>query len=139
VDPPQRERIRDDLKGLLKGELLWDELSRVLYSTDASIFEVRPAGVVVPRDEEDVRAMVRYAGEHQVPLVPRGAGTGMAGEALGSGLVVDLSRHFRAILEVGADTVRVQPGVVYRDLARELARVGRRFAPDPAGVECTLG
>jgi FAD/FMN-containing dehydrogenase/Fe-S oxidoreductase len=139
VDPPQRERIRDDLKGIVKGELLFDDLSRVLYSTDASIFEVEPAGVVVPRDEEDVQALVRYAGEHQVPLTARGAGTGVAGESLGVGLIVDLSKHFRAIVDIGADTVRIQPGVVYRDLARELARVGRRFAPDPAGTECTLG
>ncbi len=139
MDLPQREHIRDDLKGILKGELLFDDLTCALYSTDASIFEVRPIGVVVPRDEEDVQALVRYAGEHRVPLVPRGAGTGLAGEALGEGLIVDLSKHFRRILDVGADTVRVQPGVVYRDLARELARIGRRFAPDPANVECTLG
>ena len=139
MDPPQRERIRDDLKGIIKGELLFDDLSRVLYSTDASIFEVKPAGVVVPRDEEDVQALVRYAGEHQVPLTARGAGTGVAGESLGAGLIVDLSKHFRGILAVGDDMVRVQPGVVYRDLARELARIGRRFAPDPAGTECTLG
>src|SRR5919198_203046 len=71
VDPPQPERIRDDLKGVIKGELLFDDLTRALYSTDASIFEVRPAGVVAPRDEDDVRALVRYAAEHQVPLVPR--------------------------------------------------------------------
>jgi FAD/FMN-containing dehydrogenase/Fe-S oxidoreductase len=139
MPPPQRDRIRDDLKGLLKGEVLTDELSCLLYATDASIFEVRPAGVVVPRDEEDVQALVRYAGEHELSLVPRGAGTGVAGEALGEGLVVDLSRHFRAILEVGEDTVRLQPGVVQRDLARALARVGRRFAPDPASGECTVG
>jgi FAD/FMN-containing dehydrogenase/Fe-S oxidoreductase len=139
VDQPQRERIRDDLKGILRGELLFDDLTCSLYSTDASIFEVRPAGVVVPRDEEDVQALVRYAGEQQVPLVPRGAGTGLAGEALGEGLIVDLSKHFRGILDVGGDTVRVQPGVVYRDLARELARIGRRFAPDTSNVECTLG
>jgi FAD/FMN-containing dehydrogenase/Fe-S oxidoreductase len=139
VDPPQHEHIRDDLKGVLKGDLLFDDLARVLYSTDASIFEVRPLGIVVPRDEEDVQALVRYAGEHQIPLIARGAGTGVAGESLGAGLIVDLSQHFRGILEVGADTVRVQPGVVYRDRARELERVGRRFAPDPANRECTLG
>ncbi len=139
MEPSQRDHIHDDLKGIVKGELLFDDLSRALYSTDASIFEVRPAGVVVPRDEEDVRALVRYAGENKLSLVARGAGTGVAGESLGSGLVVDLSRHFRAILEVGADTVRVQPGVVYRDLAHRLAAVGRRFAPDPATGECTLG
>jgi FAD/FMN-containing dehydrogenase/Fe-S oxidoreductase len=137
--PPQSTRIRDDLKGVIKGEYLDDTLSRTLYSTDASIFEVQPAGVVVPRDEEDIQALVRYASEHQVPLIARGAGTGVAGESLGSGLIVDLSQHFRQIVEIGPDTVRVQPGVVYRDLAQELARVGRRFAPDPASGECTLG
>lgn len=140
VDEQQRERIQDDLKGLLKGELLFDDLARALYSTDASIFQVQPLGVVTPRDEEDVQALVRYAAEHLVPLVPRGAGTGFAGEALGPGLVVDLSRHFRAILDIGTDTVRVQPGVVYHDLNAQLARVGRRFAPDPAsGLQCTVG
>ncbi len=140
MDQPQRERIRDDLKGLVKGDLLFDDLSRTLYSTDASIFQVEPLGVVAPRDEDDVRALVRYAGENRVPLIARGAGSGVAGESLGTGLVVDLSRHFRAILDVGADRVRVQPGVVYRELNARLAREGRRFAPDPAsGAQCTLG
>jgi FAD/FMN-containing dehydrogenase/Fe-S oxidoreductase len=132
-------RLRDDLKGLVRGELLFDDLSRALYSTDASLFEVMPAGVVVPRDEDDVCAVVKYAGEHQVPLTPRGAGTGVAGAALGPGLVLDLSKHFRGIGDIGADTVRVQAGVIHRDLARALARVGRRFAPDPAHGECTVG
>ena len=110
MDEQQRERIRDDLKGLIKGDLLFDDLSRAFYSTDASIFEVRPLGVVVPADEEAVQGLVRYAHEHGIPLVPRGAGSGVAGESLGNGLIVDLSRHFRAILEVGAAHVRVQPG-----------------------------
>src|SRR5437867_1456766 len=140
VDEQQHERIRDDLKGVVKGEFLFDDLSRSLYSTDASIFQVLPVGVAVPRDEEDVQAIVRYAAEHRIPLVPRGAGTGCAGESLGAGLIIDLSRHFRRILEIGADTVRAQPGVVYRDLNLQLARIGRRFAPDPAsGAQCTLG
>jgi FAD/FMN-containing dehydrogenase/Fe-S oxidoreductase len=140
VDEPQRRRTQDDLKGLVKGELLFDELSRALYSTDASIFQVQPLGVVVPRDEGDVQIVARYAAEHQIPLIPRGAGTGVAGESLGSGLIVDLSRHFRSILEVGDETVRVQPGVVYRDLNNRLARLGRCFAPDPtSGVQCTIG
>jgi FAD/FMN-containing dehydrogenase/Fe-S oxidoreductase len=139
VDPAQREQIRDDLKGVIKGEVLFDDLSRVLYSTDASLFEVQPLGVVVPRDEEDLQTLVRFAGEHQVPLVPRGAGTGLSGEALGIGIIVDLSPHFRGILEFGDATVRVQPGVVYRELARQLAAVGRRLGPDPAHEECTIG
>jgi FAD/FMN-containing dehydrogenase/Fe-S oxidoreductase len=139
VDAPQRQRIEDDLKGVVRGDLLFDDISRHLYSTDASIFELRPLGVVLPRDEADLQALVRFAGEHKIPLVPRGAGTGLAGEALGAGIVVDLSKHFRAIVEVGSDTVRVQPGVVLRELSRRLAQVGRRFAPDPAHPECTLG
>jgi len=140
VDEQQRLNLGDDLRGILKGQLFFDDLTRALYSTDASIFQVQPLGVIVPRDEEDVQTLVRYAAEHKVPLIPRGAGSGVAGESLGSGLIVDLSRHFRSILEIGSDTVRVQPGVVYRELNAQLAKVGRCFAPDPAsGAQCTIG
>ena len=140
MDEQQRSRVRDDLQGLFKGEILFDDLTRALYSTDASIFEVRPAGVAMPRDEDDVRALVRYAQAHDVPLIARGAGSGCAGESLGAGLIVDLSKHFRAIGEVGADWVRVQPGVTWAALQSRLAREGRRFAPDPAsGNVCTIG
>src|SRR5262245_26906853 len=136
---PDQQHIRDDLRGILRGEVLFDDLSRTLYATDASLFEVRPLGVVTPRDEEDVCALVRYAAEHELPLVPRGAGTGVAGESLGSGLVVDLSVHMRSILDVGEDHVRVQPSVTLRALSTELAAAGRRFAPNPACLECTVG
>jgi FAD/FMN-containing dehydrogenase/Fe-S oxidoreductase len=140
VDEQQRGRVRDDLKGIVRGQLLFDDLSRTLYSTDASIFQVQPAGVVIPEDEGDVQAVVRYAADNQLALIPRGAGSGMAGESLGSGLVLDLSQRLRSIVEIRSDTVRVQPGVVLRDLNAELARIGRRFAPDPAsGAQCTLG
>src|SRR5262245_8191241 len=111
----------------------------MLYSTDASIFQVKPMGVAAPRNEDDLRALVRYAYENRIPLIPRGAGTGVAGESLGSGLILDLSRHFRGILEVGADSVRVQPGVTLDVLNRRLAQDGRPFAPNPANSVCTLG
>ncbi|HVS39480.1 MAG TPA: FAD-binding protein, partial [Gemmataceae bacterium] len=114
MDPAQRERVHDDLKGIVKGELLFDDLSRALYSTDASLFEIEPLGVVVPRDEDDLRALVRYAGENQATLTARGAGSGLAGAALSAGIVVDFSRHFRSILAESSDSVRVRPGVVYR-------------------------
>jgi FAD/FMN-containing dehydrogenase/Fe-S oxidoreductase len=140
MNAPPPAQLTDDLKGVFKGDLLVDDVSRALYSTDASIFQIKPLGVAVPRDEDDVRTLVRYAAEHQVPLIARGAGSGVAGEALGAGLVVDLSRYFRAIAQIGSDTVRVQPGVVYRELNAALAKVGRRFAPDPAsGAQCTIG
>src|SRR5262249_59094018 len=100
----------EDLRGVFRGELLFGDLHRALYSTDASIFQVMPLGVAVPLDEADVQTLVRFARENQLSLIPRGAGTGVAGEALGQGIVVDLSRHFREILDIGADSVRVQPG-----------------------------
>lgn len=140
LDQPQRQRICDDLQGIIKGELLFDEWSRSLYSTDASIFQVMPLGIVVPRDENDIQTLVRYAAEHEVPLMARGAGTGVAGESLGAGIVVDLSQHFRSIAEIGNDWVRVQPGVTLAALNERLAELGRRFAPDPASsAVCTIG
>src|SRR5262245_13541937 len=140
LDPAQRDRLIDDLGDVVRGELLFDDLSRALYSTDASIFQVEPLGVVTPLDEADVQAVVRYCAEQKLPLIPRGAGTGLAGESLGPAVILDLSRHFRNILEIGPDWVRVQPGVVWKTLNAELAKVGRRFAPDPAsGGTCTVG
>jgi FAD/FMN-containing dehydrogenase/Fe-S oxidoreductase len=133
-------RIQDDLHGFFKGEILFDDLSRQLYSTDASIFQVKPAGVVSPRDEDDVCQLVRYAQEQGIALIARGAGSGLAGESLGAGLIVDLSKHFRRIVAIGSDTVRVQPGVTLAALNAELAATGRRFAVDSAsGNVCTLG
>jgi FAD/FMN-containing dehydrogenase/Fe-S oxidoreductase len=135
-----RRRIRDDFRGHFHGDLLVDPVARGLYATDASLFEIEPLAVAVPRDIDDLAFLVRYAFEKQIPVIPRGAGTGVAGEALGSGLVVDLSTHFRTIVEIGADFARVQPGVVLRNLNVELARRGRRFAPDPASAaSCTIG
>jgi FAD/FMN-containing dehydrogenase/Fe-S oxidoreductase len=132
--------LRDDLRREFRGELLLDPASRALYATDASLFQIEPLAVAAPRDEADVRLLVRYAYDRSIPLIPRGAGTGLAGEALGPGLVLDLSIHFRSILEMGDDWVRVQPGVVLDRLNAELAKTGRRFAPDPAsGASCTIG
>lgn len=139
MDEAQRKRLHDDLKGIVRGELLFDELSRVLYSTDASLFEVEPAGVVVPRDVEDLCALVRYAGENQIPLVPRGGGTGRTGAALGGGLVVDLSVHFRAAPRLDEDRVHVEAGVPVRELVRFLRDRGRRLPIDPDSMEGTVG
>lgn len=135
-----RRRLRDDWRGHFRGELLLDEYTRGLYATDASLFEIQPLAVAVPRDEEDLRFLISYAYDKQVPIIPRGGGTGVAGESLGAGLVVDLSVHFRGILEIGPDTVRVQPGVICQHLNKELAKQGRRFAPEPASsASCTIG
>src|SRR5687767_10985160 len=137
--PETTPHVRDDLRGILRGDLLFDELSRALYSTDASPFAVQPLGVVVPVDEEDVCVLVRFAAEQQIPLTARGAGTNVSGAALGNGLVVDFSTYQRRIVDIGDDWVRVQPGVVLRELNAELAARGRRFAPGPTTGEGTVG
>ena len=127
-----QERILADLAGQLDGEVRCDPLTLQLYSTDASIYQSRPTAVVRPRNLSDVVAAVRYANEHELPIRPRGAGTGLAGESLGDGIVVDFSHTMRRILQLSDDTVRVQPGVILADLNRQLRSLGRMFGPDPA-------
>src|SRR3954452_7308090 len=129
---PDQQRIEEDLRGLVQGEVRCDDVFTQLYSTDASIYELRPLGVVRPRSLNDVVAIVRYAAENHLPIHPRGAGTGLAGESLGRGLVVDFSRYFRRILADEGGRVRIQPGVVLDNLNRYLRQTGRLFGPDPA-------
>ncbi len=129
---PENQRIEEDLRGLLQGEVRCDDLFTQLYSTDASVYEIRPLGVVRPQSMKDVVATVRYAAENQIPIFPRGAGSGLAGESLGRGIVVDFSRHFRRVLNVDGDRVRVQAGVVLATLNRFLAERGLTIGPDPA-------
>jgi FAD/FMN-containing dehydrogenase/Fe-S oxidoreductase len=137
---PERERIQADLRGLLKGDVRCDDVFLQLYSSDASIYEIRPLAVVRPRTVADVVAVVEYAAENHLPIHPRGAGTGLAGESLGSGLVLDFSRYMRRVLEVREDQVRVQPGMVHALLNRFLRPMGRQFGPDPAmSMVTTMG
>lgn len=129
----ERRRIQDDLRGNLKGEVLCDDVTAQLYAGDASIYQLRPLGVVRPRNLQDVVTCVRYASEHHLTIHARGAGSGVSGESLGPGLCLDFSCYLRRIelLDDGA-RVRVQPGVVLANLNRELGSIGRMFGPDPA-------
>ena len=137
---PQRERIEADLRGLISGDARCDDVFTQLYASDASVYEIRPRGVVRPRNTEDVAAVLRYAAEHVIPIHPRGAGTGLAGESLGPGIVLDFSHGMRRIIDFSADSVTVQPGVVLGVLNRYLAAFGRLFGPDPAtGGVTTMG
>jgi FAD/FMN-containing dehydrogenase/Fe-S oxidoreductase len=129
---PDQQRIEEDLRGLVAGDVRCDDLFTQLYASDASIYELRPLGVVRPRTVGDVVATVRYAAENHLPIHARGAGSGLAGESLGRGLVLDFSRHFRRIVADQGDRVRVQPGVVLASLNRYLSRSDRLFGPDPA-------
>ncbi|MDP6468596.1 MAG: anaerobic glycerol-3-phosphate dehydrogenase subunit C [Pirellulaceae bacterium] len=128
----ERERIQEDLRGLLEGDVYCDDLFVQMYASDASIYEIRPMGVVRPRSVADVVACVEYAAENNIPIHARGSGTGVAGESLGAGLMVDFSTHMRRVLEINEDTVRFQPGIVLAQLNDHLKRHDRLFGPDPA-------
>jgi FAD/FMN-containing dehydrogenase/Fe-S oxidoreductase len=134
------QQLQDDLRGEFRGSLRFDPPTLGLYATDASPFQVVPFGVAVPADETDLVTLVRYAHEHGIPLQPRGAGTGLAGESLGPGLVVDLTTGFRSVLDVTPEFVRAEVGVTPRELNAALAPLGRRFAPDIHTADtCTVG
>ena len=133
----QQQRILEDLSGVFEGELRFDSVSREIYSTDGSLYQLHPLGVAFPKHRDDVLALARYASEFDLPLVARGAGSGVAGGALGRGLIVDFSRHMTDIVRVDSETVRVQVGVVRDRLNQELRRHGRYFAPDPSNTSVT--
>ena len=128
----ERERIQADLRGLLDGDVFCDDVFVQMYASDASVYEIRPLGVVRPRSLADVVACVQYAAENEIPLHARGAGSGLAGESIGPGLILDFSHSMRRILACDHETVRVQPGVVCALLNRFLADRDRTYGPDPA-------
>ncbi len=133
----QRERIQDDLRGLIAGDVRGDDVFLQLFASDAGIREIRPLAVVRPRSTSDVVACLQYAAEKQIPVHARGAGTGSAGGALGPGLVVDFSKYLRRVVYTDEQTVRVQCGLVHERLGAHLARRGRIFGPDPISSSVT--
>jgi FAD/FMN-containing dehydrogenase/Fe-S oxidoreductase len=124
--------LEQALNEAISGEVRFDRVSRALYSTDASVYQIAPVGVVLPRTREDVARLVQLAAEHRTSITPRGGGTSQAGQAIGAGLVLDTSKYLNRILEVNADErwARVEPGVVLDDLNAQLKSFGLRFAPD---------
>ncbi len=129
---PDLARIQDDLAGLLEGQIRCDDTFLQLYSSDASLYEVEPVGVVRPAGTADVVACVNYARENDLTIIPRGAGSNVLGASIGNGLILDFSYSMRQILAVDRDTVRVQPGLILGDLNHHLASHGKMFGPDPS-------
>jgi FAD/FMN-containing dehydrogenase/Fe-S oxidoreductase len=134
-DAEEYAALAADLRRAVAGKVRFDEYAQVLYATDGSIYQARPAGVVFPTSVEDVRAAVRTAAEHDVPVLPRGAGSSLAGQAVGPGcIVLDFTKHMDDLLDVDPDAKQatVQPGIVQDHLENRLAEHGLKFAPDPA-------
>ncbi|HKX09766.1 MAG TPA: FAD-binding oxidoreductase, partial [Stellaceae bacterium] len=130
------------LKSALKGEVLFDAASRGRYSTDASIYQVEPVGVAVPRDKADVAAALAIAREAGVPILPRGGGTSQCGQTVGRALVLDCSRYMNKLVSVdkASRRARVQPGLVLDQLNKVLRSEKLFFPVDVStGNRATLG
>ncbi|HXF85521.1 MAG TPA: FAD-linked oxidase C-terminal domain-containing protein [Anaerolineales bacterium] len=131
-----------ELKKRFKGDLRFDPASRALYSTDASIYQIEPLGVAIPQTQEDLHAVVELAAKYKIPILPRGAGTSLAGQAIGNALILDCSRWLDRIVEINSEEryAIVEPGVVLSNLNRAAARYGLQYGPDPASAErATMG
>ncbi len=130
------EQIGVDLDKIVRGDVFADIIHRVAYSTDASIYRIVPICVVAPRDAADVVAAVKYARGEGLPVVARGGGSGLAGEALCSGIVFDMTRYMNRVVDIdeAGEMVVCEPGLVLSDLNDRLAPYGRKIGPDPSSA-----
>ena len=133
VQGKAREELARELAKRVSGEVRFDAFSRVLYSTDASIYQMEPVGVVVPDSVEDVLAVMEVAAGNGVPVLPRAGGTSLAGQTVNHAIVVDFSKRLNRVLEVNPEErwARVQPGIVLDQLNKHLAPFNLHYAPDP--------
>ncbi|MCJ7756657.1 MAG: FAD-binding oxidoreductase, partial [Gillisia sp.] len=126
----------------LEGQLIYDDLHRSIYATDASVYRELPLAVCYPKNESDLKILIHFAGKHEIGLIPRTAGTSLAGQCVGNGIVVDVSKHFNKILKIDPEnqTVLVQPGIIRDDLNRELQKHGLFFGPNTStSNRCMIG
>jgi len=139
---PKTQTFEQALKEAIQGEVRFDEISRKIYSVDASIYEIEPLGVVLPNSKEDLIKAVQIAKAFQISIIPRGAATGITGGCLGKGLIIDTSKYLNGILNIDytLETATCEPGVVQDSLNTQLAKEGYRLGPDTStGNRATLG
>jgi FAD/FMN-containing dehydrogenase len=132
----------NELSARLKGDLYTGDSMRILYATDASAYRELPAAVCRPKDDDDLRALISFASKMKLPLIPRAAGTSLAGQVVGNGLVVDVSKYMTKVLELNIEEhwVRVQPGVVLDELNKMLEPHGLFFGPETStSNRCMVG
>ncbi|MEZ4955147.1 MAG: FAD-linked oxidase C-terminal domain-containing protein [Saprospiraceae bacterium] len=136
------EKKLSHLASILNGDLHFDSLMRALYATDASVYRELPLAVALPKNAEDIKKLIAFATENKTSLIPRTAGTSLAGQCVGSGIVVDVSKYMNAILEINENDhwVRVQPGVIRDELNFHLKKYGLFFGPDTSTANrCMIG
>ena len=129
----ERQDLADELSRRVDGEVRFDPHSRLLYSTDASIYQMEPVGVVIPRNSADVQAVVEFGAREGIPVLPRSGGTSLAGQTVNHAIVLDFSKYLNNVLEVNAEEqwARVQPGIILEQLTRQVSSHGLQYAPDP--------
>ncbi|MGB9673102.1 MAG: FAD-binding and (Fe-S)-binding domain-containing protein [Anaerolineales bacterium] len=138
-------RIQEFMQVLAKnisGEVRYDEISRILYSSDASIYQVKPYGVMFPRSVEDIHSAIQLAAQYHIPILARGGGTSMAGQTVNEALVIDTTPYLDKIIEVNPEEkwARAQPGVLLASLNNYLKPFNLKYGPDPAtATRATLG
>ncbi len=131
-----------ELKKNFRGEIQTDLATRILYSTDASIYQIEPLGVAIPKTQDDLQAAVELAARYNVPILPRGAGSSLAGQAIGEALILDCSRWLDKLVDIDPETrtATVEPGLVLSRLNAAAAKYSLIFGPDPASAErATMG
>jgi FAD/FMN-containing dehydrogenase/Fe-S oxidoreductase len=132
----------NELRKRFTGDIRLDLASCILYSTDASMYQIEPLGVAFPKNQEDLHAAVELAAKYKVPILPRGSGTSLAGQAIGDALILDCSRWLDSVIEIDleARSAIVEPGVILSKLNALAAKRGLMFGPDPASIErATMG
>ncbi len=130
------------LKSRLSGELEFDDLTKAIYATDASVYRKLPLAVAFPKDKEDIKLLIHFANDHKTSLIPRAAGTSLAGQCVGDGIVVDVSKYFTKIIYVDSDneTVTLEPGVIRDELNNYLESYGLFFGPNTStSNRCMMG
>ena len=130
------------LRENLSGELHWDSTHKAIYSTDASVYREEPLAVAFPASVKDLDVLIRFASDNNTSLIPRTAGTSLAGQVVGKGIIVDFSRSLTRILEVNTEErwVWVEPGVVLDELNLHLRQFGLFFGPETStGNRCMIG
>lgn len=135
-------RALEKLRKKIDGELYTDEISKILYATDASAYCEKPLAVIKPRNKTDILKIIDFANIHKLPLIPRTAGTSLAGQVVGEGIVVDVSKYMTAILELNVTEkwVKVEPGVVLDELNMMLEEHGLFFGPETStSNRCMIG
>jgi len=132
----------NELRKRFSGDIRLDLGSRILYSTDASMYQIEPLGVAIPKTPDDLQSAVELAAKYKIPILPRGAGTSLAGQAIGNSLILECSRWLDSIIEINPEEqyAIVEPGVVLSTLNSASAKYGLMFGPDPASAErATMG